>query len=60
MAWCLFRPNYHFNQYCINVNWTPRNKFQWNFNKNTGIFIKDYAVEDVVYNMLVIFQALIC
>ena len=33
------------------VNWTPRNKFQWNFNRNSNIFNQGNAVENVVCEM---------
>ena len=29
------------------VNWTPRNKFQWNFNRNYNIFIQENAFGNV-------------
>ena len=29
-------------------NWTPRNKFQWNFNRNSSIFIQENGFENVV------------
>ena len=34
------------------VNWTPRNKLQWNFNQNTKLFIH----ENVVCEMAAIFS----
>ena len=30
------------------VNWTLRNKIQWNFNRNSYIFIQENALENVV------------
>ena len=30
------------------VNWSIRNKLQWNFNRNSYIFIQKNAIEDVV------------
>ena len=35
----------------IIVNWTPRNKLQWNFNKNSNIFIHKNTYESVVCEM---------
>ena len=32
-------PSHHLNQYWLIVNWTLRNKYQWNFNQNTKLFI---------------------
>ena len=36
------------------VNWTLRNKLQWNFNRNTYIFIKENASENVIWKMVAI------
>ena len=33
------------------INWTPRNKLQWNFNRNSYIFIQENAHENVVCKM---------
>ena len=33
------------------VNWTLRNKFQWNFNRNSNIFIQENALENVICEM---------
>ena len=33
------------------VNWTLRNKLQWNFNRNSNIFIHENAFENVVCEM---------
>ena len=36
----------HYLNHCWNiVNWTIRNKFQWNFNLNSNIFIQENAFE---------------
>ena len=40
--------------HCLNqrwgiVNWTRRNVFQWNFNRNSNIFIQGNAFENVVW-----------
>ena len=32
-------PSHYLNQYWLIVNWTPRNKLQWNLNKNTNVFL---------------------
>ena len=36
------------------VNWTLRNKLQWNFNQNSNIFIQENAPESVVCEMAAI------
>ena len=36
------------------VNWTLRNKLQWNFNRNSHIFIEENTFENVVCEMSVI------
>ena len=36
------------NQYWRFVNWTSRNKIQWNFNRHLCIFIQENAFENVV------------
>ena len=33
------------------VNWSLRNKLQWNFNRNSNIFIQENALEHVVCEM---------
>ena len=33
------------------VNWTPRNKLQWNVNRNSYIFIQENSFENVVWKM---------
>ena len=33
------------------VNWTLRDKLQWNFNRNSNIFIQENALENVVCEM---------
>ena len=32
------------------VNWSLRNKLQWNFNQNSYVFIQENAFEIVVWN----------
>ena len=51
----LSEPN-KFNQYSVIVNWTPRNKLQWNFNQNTKLFIHKNASENIVCEMAAIFS----
>ena len=42
----------HFMNQCWNiVNWTLRNKLQWNLNRNSNIFIQENALENVVCEM---------
>ena len=36
------------------VNWTLRNKLQWNLNQNSSIFIQENLFEDVAWKMAVI------
>ena len=38
---------YNLNQYWVIVNWTLRNKLQWNFNQNTKFFIHKNASGNV-------------
>ena len=42
------------------VNWTFRNKFQWNSNKNTNIFSQVNAFYNVVYKKSAILSKLQC
>ena len=46
MAWTA--PNHYLNQCWNIVKWTLRNKLQWNFSRNTNIFFKKNALENVV------------
>ena len=41
-------PSQYLNQCWIVVNCTIRNKFQWNFNQNTKLFIPENAFENIV------------
>ena len=41
-------PSHYLYQCWIIVNWTLRNKLQWNLNKNSNIFIQENAFESVV------------
>ena len=39
----LVPPSHCPNQYWDIVNWTPRNELQWNFNRNSYIFVQENA-----------------
>ena len=39
----------HYWQHILVVNWTLGNKLQWNLNRNSHIFIKENAFENVVW-----------
>ena len=41
-------PSHYLNQCWVIVNWTLRNKHQWNLNQNTNIFIHKNASEKIV------------
>ena len=42
----------HYQNQCrVVVNWTLRNKLQWNFNQSTKLFIDENASEKIVYRM---------
>ena len=38
-------PSHYLNQCCGIVDWTLRNKLQWNYNQNTKFFIRENASE---------------
>ena len=44
MAWRLFGPSYYLNQCWVIINWTLRNKFHWNCNQNTKLFIHEKCI----------------
>ena len=44
-------PGHYLNERWVIVNWTLRNKFQWNFNQNTEIFIHENASENIICKM---------
>ena len=44
-------PSHYLNQCWTIVNWTFRNKLQWNFNRNSNIYIQEIAFENVVCKM---------
>ena len=50
MAW----RRIYLNQCCVIVNWTLRNKLQWNFNRNTKLLIHDNAFDNIVWEMAAI------
>ena len=41
-------PSQYLNQCWVTVNWTLRNKLQWNFNQTTKLFIHKNASENIV------------
>ena len=41
-------PSHYLNQCWLIVNWTLRNKLQWNFNRNKKLFIHGNASENIV------------
>ena len=44
-------PSHYLNQCWNIVNWTLRNKLQWNCNRNSYIFIQENACENIVLKM---------
>ena len=46
--------SHYLNQCWLIVNWTLRNKLQWNSNQNTILFIHANEFENVVYEMAAI------
>ena len=53
LATCL-APSHYLNQHWLIINWTLRNKLQWNFNQNMEIYIHKNAFENVVCEMAAI------
>ena len=47
-------PSLYLNQCWVIVNWTLRNKFQWNFNQNTKLFIHENASQNIVCEIMAI------
>ena len=43
-------PSHYLNQWCVISNWTLGNKFQWNVNQNTKIFVQENSFGSVVFN----------
>ena len=52
VAWTA--PSHYLNQCWNIVNWTLKNKFQWNLNRNSYNFIQENASENVVWKMAAI------
>ena len=52
VAWTA--PSHYLNQCWYIVNWTQWNKFQWNVNRNSYIFIQENPFEKVVWKMAAI------
>ena len=50
----LSAPSHYLNQCWNIVNWTPRNKLQWNVYRNSYIFIQENPFENVVWKMVAI------
>ena len=50
-------PSHQLNQCCVIVNWTLRNKLQWNFNQNTKLLIYENASENIVCEMAAILSS---
>ena len=47
-------PSHYLNQCRNSVNWSPGNKFQWNFYQTLHIFIQENAFENVARKLAVI------
>ena len=47
-------PSHYLNRCWVIVNWTRRNKLQWNFNQNTKFFTQENASENIICNIVVI------
>ena len=47
-------PSHYLNQCWDIVNWTLRNMLQWNLNRNSNMFIEEYAFENIIWKMAVI------
>ena len=52
IAW--LAPSHYLNQCWNIVNWTSRNKLQWNFSRNSWIFIHQNPFENVIWKMAAI------
>ena len=46
----LTAPSHYLNQCWLIVNWTLRNKLQWNFNWNSKVFIDENKFENAICN----------
>ena len=51
---CITRSSHYLNQCCDIVHWALRSKLQWNFNRNSYIFIQENAFKTVVRKMAAI------
>ena len=49
-----FEPSPYLKQCWVIVNWTFRNKLQWNLNQNTKLFFHENACENIVCEMAAI------
>ena len=49
-------PSHYLNQCWVIVSWTLRNKLQWNFNRNTKLFIYENVSENIICEMAAIFS----
>ena len=58
VAWTA--PSHFWNQCWDIVNWTLRNKLQWNLKRNAYIFIQENAFENVVWKMVAILSGPQC
>ena len=47
-------PSHYPNQCWVIVNWTLKNKLQWNFNQTTKLFIQENASENIICEMAAI------
>ena len=54
MACACLAPTRYLNQHWFIVNYTLRNKLQWNLNQNTTFFIHEIAFETIVCEMVAI------
>ena len=54
MAWCVTALSHCLSQCWFIVNWTIRNKFQWNFNENNKFSIDVNASESIICEMAAI------
>ena len=50
-------PSHYLNQCLIIVNWTLKNKLQWNFNQNIKLFTHEHASDNIVCEMSAILSS---
>ena len=60
MACHLLMPSHCLNQCLFIVNWTLRNKLQWNFNQNSYFFIQGNAFQNIVFETVAILSQSQC